>query len=284
MKIPRYWARGVQSVLDPEGQTHTFSVWQPSEVSVAEAQHRADARALQLAQKLAAHEKLNRYAYGDRALREEIRQVITSHSGKELAIVTRNGYGALVLNAAQAMFIDIDFPEKGLGDGAAASVRRLFGGASPNPEEAYTQQIAAWAAHRPDLGLRVYRTFGGLRCLVTNVPFDPAQADAQAILRDLKSDPLYVRLCRAQECFRARLTPKPWRCGITQQPPRYPWPDLSVETRFRQWEQRYEATSKQYTVCRLIKEIGPREVHPEIAPVLDLHDQLSCSMYNLKLA
>jgi hypothetical protein len=284
MRVPKYWAQGVQTVLDLRGEAHTFSCWQSSEVSVADAQQLADDRARLLAQKLAAHEQLNRYAYGDRALREEIRQVIKSPSGKELAIITRNGYGALVLNAAQAMFIDIDFPDKGLGDGAVASVRRLFGGASTSPEEAYTQQIAAWATHHPDLGLRVYRTFGGLRCLVTNVPFDPSAADAQAILRELKSDPLYVRLCRAQECFRARLTPKPWRCGIRQTPPRYPWPDTSTETRFRQWEQRYDATSAQFTVCRLIKEIGPREVHPEIAPVLSLHDQLSCSMYNLKLA
>ncbi len=220
MRIPKYWAHGVQSVSDFAGQSHTFGCWQSSDVSVADAQQKADARARQLAEKLAAHEQLDRYAYGDRAMREEIRQVITGPAGRELAVMTRNAYGALVLNAAQAMFIDIDFPDKGLGGAAPGPVRRLFGGAPPNPEEAPLRQISAWAAQRPDLGMRVYRTFGGLRCLIINVPFDPAQADAQAILRDLKSDPLYIRLCRAQECFRARLTPKPWRCGIRQSPPR----------------------------------------------------------------
>jgi hypothetical protein len=284
MRIPKYWARGEQTVMGMDGQQHTFACWQPSDESFADAQRKADARASQVAQKLAAHQTLDRYAYGDRALREEIQQVIKSAWGKELAIVSRNGYGALVLNTAQAMFIDIDFPEKGLGEAAVAPVRRLFGGAPPNPEAAHLQQVEAWAARRPDLGLRVYRTFGGLRCLITNALFDPSQAEAQSILRELNSDPLYVRLCQAQECFRARLTPKPWRCGIRQQPPRYPWPDVSVEARFRQWLQRYEATSARYMTCRLVKEIGPRDVHPDIEPILSLHDQLACSLSNLSLA
>ncbi len=76
---------------DSAGQTHTFGCWQSSDVSVADAQQKADARARQLAEKLAAHERLDRYAYGDRALREEIRQVVTSPSGREVAVMTRNG-------------------------------------------------------------------------------------------------------------------------------------------------------------------------------------------------
>ena len=282
MKIPKHWAQGVKSTTDFAGQTYTFSCWQWSDLSVGDAQAKADARAGVIVDKLAAHETLNRYAYGDRPMREEIRQVVDGPAKKELAIVTRNAYGALVLNAAQAMFIDIDFPDKNPGGGG---LRRLFGGgAPPDPEQVHVQRVEAWAARRPDLGMRIYRTFGGLRCLITNVPFDPAERDAQSILQDLRSDPLYIRLCQAQECFRARLTPKPWRCGVYQRPPRYPWPDTPTEMLFRDWESKYEAASAHYAVCRLVKEIGPREVHPEIEPVLTLHDQLACSMYNLNLA
>jgi hypothetical protein len=28
-------------------------------------------------------------------------------------------------------------------------------------------------------------------------------------------------------------------------------------------------------VCRLIKEFGPREAHPDVAPILTLHDRLT---------
>ena len=34
-----------------------------------------------------------------------------------------------------------------------------------------------------------------------------AMREAADILRALNSDPLYIRLCQAQECFRARVTP-----------------------------------------------------------------------------
>ena len=281
MRIPKYWAEGVKTATDEAGETYKFSCWQWSDISVAEAQTKADDRAAAVVQKMAAGETLGRYGYGDRPMREETRQVIAGPANRELAIVTRNAYGALVLNAAKAMFIDIDFPEEG---SVGGGLRRLFGGRAPNPEETHVQRVTAWAARRPDLGLRIYRTFGGLRCLVTNVPFDPAWPDSQAILQDLQSDPLYIRLCQAQECFRARLTPKPWRIGVNQRPPRYPWPDTPTEMLFRNWESQYDAASAQYTVCRLLKEVGPREVHPEIAPVLNLHDQLACSMYNLNLA
>ena len=51
------------------------------------------------------------------------------------AAVTRNGYGALVLNTAQAMFVDIDFPEPGGGAGLSRLVGRLFGKKQPSIEE-----------------------------------------------------------------------------------------------------------------------------------------------------
>jgi hypothetical protein len=120
--------------------------------------------------------------------------------------------------------------------------------------------VAAWAAKRPDLGLRVYRTLAGLRCLVTNVPFEPASPEAQSILRELRSDPLYTRLCQAQECFRARLTPKPWRCSAPPPPSRYPWLNVSAETRYRQWEQDYESLTEHYTGC--CKSTGPARFTP----------------------
>ncbi len=104
------------------------------------------------------------------------------------------------------------------------------------------------------------------------------------ILRELQSDPLYIRLCQAQECFRARLTPKPWRCGMEQPPAGYPWDTPQDENYYRQWQQQYEQTISQYTACRLLTQFGPGNVHPDLEPVLKLHDQLACSVNDLKLA
>jgi hypothetical protein len=124
--------------------------------------------------------------------------------------------------------------------------------------------------------MRIYRTAAGLRCLITSHVFDPAAPETIALLAEAGSDPLYVRLCQAQSCFRARLTPKPWRCHMPQPPTRYPWATEDQETLFRQWQSRYEKSSASYGVCRLLTQIGPTEVRPDVRTILTLHDQFSC--------
>ena len=281
MKIPKYWAKSTQSVQQPYGGAYFLVVWQWSDVSVSDAQRKADDRVREVADKVRAGQELNRYDYGDRPLREEIVQGVTNAAGSEVAIVTRNAYGAQVLNAANAMFIDIDFSEKAASLGG---LLRGFGKRAPNPEDQHLERITSWANSHPDVGLRVYRTAAGLRCLITNQTFDPTRSDALEVLRAFESDPLYVRLCKAQECFRARLTPKPWRCNLTPPPWRYPWTSSDVEFRYRSWEQRYDQVSRSYAVCRLIKEFGPRDVHPDITPILSVHDRLTDVGGNLPLA
>ena len=284
MKIPRYWAKSIQSVQQPNGRPYLLVIWQWSDASVGEAQRKADDRVREVEQKVRAGQQLNRYGYGERPLREEIVQGVDNASGREVAIVTRNVYGALVLNAANAMFIDIDFADKGTAGSPGGGFTWGFGKRAASPEDRHMERITSWASRYPDVGIRVYRTAAGLRCLITNQTFEPTRSDALDILRAFESDPLYVRLCQAQDCFRARLTPKPWRCNATPPPwdrniaappARYPWANADVEIQYRLWEKRYEQASRSYAVCKLITELGPREVHPDVAPILTLHDQLS---------
>lgn len=285
MKIPKYWALGTQSATSPNGRHFALERWQWSDISLQDAQQQAIAGVAEVARKVTSGQPLNRYGYSDRPLREEPRQALVGRSGREVAVVTRNRYGALVLNAIGAMFIDIDFAEDQADDVGSILVGRLFGKKMSGPEEQALQRIQAWWEPRRDLSLRVYRTCAGLRCLITSHLFDPAGQEAAGILADLKSDPLYTRLCRAQECFRARLTPKPWRLNNMETPPaQYPWRDTRAEMLYRNWEQRYEAAIQQYATCRLIKQFGTGEVHPDVEPVLALHDRVSRVDAGLKLA
>ena len=50
------------------------------------------------------------YAYAERPLREEIVEELRTPRGEFVGVVTRNSYGSLVLNASQAMFVDVDLP------------------------------------------------------------------------------------------------------------------------------------------------------------------------------
>jgi hypothetical protein len=290
MQIPKYWAKSDSVVENDEGDIRHLNIWRWSETSISEAQQSA-ADALQQAMlRFKNNQELNQYSYGRNPLREEIIQSIKNADGNQVGIVTRNRYGALVLNAAQAMFIDIDFPEAesnllevlGLG-----GIGKLFGKKAPpppSPEQTCLQTIEQWSQAHRDVSMRVYRTYGGLRCLITNEILDPTQESSLALMRELNSDTLYITLCRQQESFRARLTPKPWRCGVDLPPSRYPWDDIAQEQRYREWERTYERAASQYITCRLVKLFGKDETHPDIAPIVSLHDQIAYPMDKPNLA
>src|SRR5258706_2299879 len=279
MKIPRFWARSSRPV-GAKARLVTCCEW--SDTSVEDARRRAEARAIELSAKFGDGVPLNRYLYGDRPLREEIVRTIKSAAGEETAIITRNVYGALVLNTRRAMFIDVDFGAADQRAQQGGLLRRLFGKSAPNDVEQRTlEKLMGWARQQPGLGVRVYRTFAGLRGLVTSTPLDPGRPETSALLRGTGNDPLYVRLCTAQESFRARLTPKPWRCGAQVPPVRYPWESGEQEARFRQWLAAYERAMAGFSVCRLVQQIGPAGVHPEIAPIVALHDQFTLTERSL---
>ena len=146
-----------------------------------------------------------------------------------IAVVTRNSYGSLVLNAERVMFVEIDFPEVSTGEATKHFFARLLGRAKKTPEAEREEKARAsmeqFMAANQGWGLRLYRTFAGLRGIVTHDLFDPKSDFALDVLKRMDSDLLYIRLCKAQECFRARLTPKPWRCGHHANTVRYPIED-----------------------------------------------------------
>ena len=276
MKIPKYWARGFYSTQTHTGKPVNFSCWHWSDRSYEDALDQAQQRARRMAAIYINGQRLDRYTYGERPIREEVVEVL-SNSWNELGIITRNAYGALVLNAPKAMFVDIDFKP---GEGKP---RGLFVKSGP-PEANYLPAIEQWVRRNPSLGLRVYRTAAGLRCLVTSDTFDPTHPSTLSMMQALGSDPLYMHLCRQQESFRARLTPKPWRCGVTMPPGRYPWDSPLAERQHRQWQAEYTQTAASYAVCRLVASYGDARVHSELEPIVALHDRYCGVASNLSLA
>ncbi len=137
MKIPKYWAKSSQAVQQSGGQPYQVVTWQWSDVSWEEAQHKADDRVREVADKVRSGVQLDRYGYGERPLREEITQGVTNNPGREVAIVTRNLYGALVLNAENAMFIDIDFSDKSAARSSSGGFQWGLGKRAP-----YAQAVA----------------------------------------------------------------------------------------------------------------------------------------------
>ena len=276
MNFPPFWARGISG---------DFSCWRWSFNSAAEAQSLADQAAQQLAERFRrgdVPQKQGGY-YPNRPFREPVLQEIKNDAGETTAVITRNSYGCLVLNTARLMFVDVDLPEPK----PAGLFKKLFGGAAAGPvvtQDSAIAKVENWTRNNPDWGWRIYRTRAGLRLLATHALFDPEAAASDGVFDALGADPLYRQLCKTQKCFRARLTPKPWRCGLKRRPERWPFLDARAEKHFQKWEAQYQSMSFNWATCVLIKKIGNDAVHPAVQPILKLHDEMTKVESKLKLA
>jgi hypothetical protein len=239
-----------------------------------------------VAARIAADERPPRdYGYADRPVREEVVEEITGADGDAAAALTRNSYGSLVLNTRDLVFIDIDLPQETSGGGLVGALKGLFGKSeADDPASRIRRRVAAQTATRPDLTIRLYRTFAGFRCAVTNRRMSPAGPESRRLLGEFGADPLYVRLCQVQQSYRARLTPKYWRCGGRRPPNRFPWDTEADEQEYRAWEREYEAQSARFATCRFVEQFGSQEGNAESAALIRLHDELTKSDSGLELA
>ena len=276
MKICRYWARvDYEPPAAMRLEPITAIGW--SQVSEADAEQRALERAKKLAELLARggddYDGPHREDYyADRPLREPI--VEEHRIGEQVqAVITRNVYGAFVLNAANVMFIDIDRPQQKSG----GLFGRLFGKKQAEPTEDPTlERIGRVIGGYPHLAMRLYETAAGYRGVITNRTFEPTADETHQLLTAFESDELYVRLCRSQECFRARLSPKPFRIGMPNPPRQYPWIDEDRRRDFEQWDVHYQERATAFRVCDLVETFGSGAVHADVQPVLDIHDAYCC--------
>ena len=272
MRIPPYWTRGEYTGVNAKGKEMKFTAWGWSFESISDARKDAVERANRIFNHFALGvAPLQRYPYFEHPIREEI--VETLQDGKkDIAITTRNSYGALVLNAASVMFVDIDYPQTKSGGGL---VGRLFGGKKQEADgpTQTLQRVKDWAVSNRDKSFRIYGTQAGLRLIFTDKTYDPTENGTLMLMNSLGSDPLYVQLTLRQECFRARLTPKPWRCNFRVPPTEYPFEKPGEEQQFRQWQQQYTNQIQGYATCKLLEVVGSRSGNDEIQQIVDYHDR-----------
>ena len=278
MNFPQFWARG---------DCGSFSTWRWSSRSLEEARDLAQEAAQRLADafRLGGFPSRHGGYYPNRPFREQILQEVKDEAGETCAVITRNSYGCLVLNTARVMFVDIDLPEP---RPAAGLLKRLLGRSepqAPTPErEAALDRIEEWTRTHPDWGWRVYQTRAGLRLLATQDLIKADSSSAGEVFEALGADPLYRKLCHQQDCFRARLTPKPWRCGIHRKPHRWPWLNERQENSFRKWDHEYQSHAAKWATCDLIRHVGNPHTHPVVQSIVNLHDAATRAASKLPLA
>lgn len=212
----------------------------------------------------------------DPSYEADIREEVVARIDTE-NIVTRNRYGAEVLNSANLMFVDIDEPRM--------TWREIFFGRDRNTARCKARMVefVKQRVQAPDLaalGFRLYETHKGIRVIVTGKKFNPKASETHKILRSFDADHLYTLLCAKQGCFRARLTPKPHRMHCRTYRVVYPRPNAGAEAEFQSWLAEYQERRPAYATCRYVCTWGA--MHQ--SQVIDYHDKATGAFAQLKLA
>jgi hypothetical protein len=280
MKIPKYWIRREGDVQHQDGRTLHLFAWGWSDTSQSDAASRAGERFHSLEQRVSQGLDLpSRYAYGDRPMREEILVEIAGPEGRPDALLTRNSYGSVVLNAARTMFVDIDSGPAG----SRFRLKTLFGGGL-KPADWQLDPVRDVLRSSAGGSFRAYRTAAGYRLLATERLYAPGSSESEALMRQVGADPAFITLCRIQDSFRARLTPKPWRVGQPAPPGDFPRENAALERDFEQWLQNYDRAASSKATCQFVETIGNGTIHSDIAHIVQLHDERTRATSGLPLA
>lgn len=282
MYIPPYWAKETGEFFTAEGRTRHLAVWGWSDQGPAAARMEAAERLQRLGERVLAGRELQReYAYGSRPLREEIVETLGGKSGEPSAIVTRNRYGALVLNTARVLFLDVDLPKLPLG----RRLKRFLGLDRSDPVAEELDRLRERLERaRNGATFRLYRTAAGFRALAIDREFDPAGSATEELMKRTGADPAFMHLCRLQESFRARLTPKPWRCRGPLPPGQHPREEPELRARFDDWLDGYHQASARFATCRYLETLGSGSVMRSAEPIVALHDSATRCREPLPLA
>ena len=280
MKVARFWSRESASDIQKDGKPITVNCrgWSDDSIQAAAADAKARARRL-LSSLITNSFASKRYLYGDRPLPEPVLQELGSGGQGPAALVTRNAYGAIVLNTAELMFIDIDAKFSAGGFLASLFGKKSADGIS-HPALAALNQ---YSASHPQLAFRIYRTAAGFRAVLTSQAMHPDSSESDELMKAVGADPLYIRLCRAQQSYRARLTPKPWRCGIPNPPGQFPYTGDAVAA-FDTWLKQYEAAIRNRATCGYVGTIGSERVLEQFDEILRTHDSLTAVASGAELA
>jgi hypothetical protein len=324
MIVPTYWAEArVQEKTTNRQVTVRRFGW--SDTSEADAQAMADQRAADALARILAGEKLPRRDYKvpyNGAEGVPIREEIVERAGD--MIVTRNSYGARCLNVPDVLFADIDLRQPvgvGVGCGLALAVvvatlwyiprwpvpgrlaMAVLAGigawialATINElRQKLRERRPGWVARRlkafvtknPEWHQRLYRTPSGFRVLAMQRAFAPREEAVKAAFQAWGVDRVYAQMCWNQQCFRARLTAKPWRIGINEhmrpRPGVWPINPERMPERMR-WVAEYENAARAFAACRFVETIGSSEVAPEAELVRAAHDRWCAAESDLPLA
>ncbi len=163
-----------------------------------------------------------------------------------------------------------------------------------------TERLQKRVVKYPKERFRLYETPAGFRIIATHDTIAPSDELVAEWFEYFHADANYVRLSQAQQCFRARLTAKPWRMAeVNEQrtleksiPAKEFWfaDDDSSQSSYdneqqaaltarKQWITDYEGFAQGYKACRYVETFSGRDSHNHsgqlaIAEFIQWHDRV----------
>lgn len=268
MKTFQYWTIEKQTILI-EGKPQEITCYGGSNVSVEDARRAAREKAAKIEKKIAGEKQL--FEDYEVEIREEVLKVVDDH-----AVITRNRYGAQVLNVERLMILDIDQPKPTKGFGG---LFKKMADKRSRKTEIFDMVRNLTTTKYNQFGFRIYETYRGARVIVLGREFDPRSPETKKMMDEFNCDPLYALLCGKQGCYRARLTPKPSRIRLRGY--KVAFPREREDVQLRQWLTEYENASRNFSVCKLVEQIGSSQSLPD---VVRLHDDMTGVGYAQRLA
>ena len=253
MKIYKHWVIEKQKILI-DGVQQEIVCYGGSNISVEDARAKAGEKAEKIQRKIAGERHL--FEDYEAEIREELLRTIDDHS-----VITRNRYGAQVLNVEKMMILDIDKPKSTGGLGGLFKKKD----ARPPKEQIFEMVKTLATTKYTDYTFRTYETYQGARVIVLGRDFDPRDRETRKMMGEFNCDPLYTMLCIKQGCYRARLTPKPYRMKLRGYKVKYP--REGDEGEFQRWVSEYESVSRNFSVCKFIEQVGAGHAVNEVVAV-----------------
>lgn len=325
MIVPHFWAEArLQHRAHKKQLTVRRFGW--SDLSQEDAQAHADVRVREAFDRILSGEKLPRREHKQAYNGAEglpIREEVVARHGE--SVITRNSYGALCLNTPNVLFADVDFDDPGpskrlkrlvrtplliaalvvavwfrsffivvgaflaaliIADLIYSRIHRHYWMKDGGPEQRANERIDAFVLANPEWSFRVYRTPAGFRLLAMHRTFDPSEPAVEACFGALQADTIYALMCARQHCFRARVSPKPWRIGISSHMRPRPgvWPVKPEQMPVReQWIAEYERAARDYASCRYVRTVGSGVVDPIADDICKLHDSMTGAELSLPI-
>lgn len=256
MRLYRYWKTMFFEIII-DGRPQKIKCTAGSNHSNDDAAERCAAKAERV-QKIINHQVERSWSY-ERPIREEVIRDIDADN-----VVTRNSYGALILNTTSLNIFDIDRYQR--------SFWEMFTFKKFDNKAAIVQKLKTLHAQQtlPGTTWRIYETTKGIRLIVLGAYIEPSSEVFKKFCLQINADNLYAFMCQKQNCYRARLTPKPHRMKIPCIKYRCPIPE-GQETAYRDWVANYENESRNFAVCRLVEELGSKFSDNAM---VDFHDRI----------